>query len=83
MNLKIYNDKLTIIIVSFHSKHIIEDLINVLEKNIKIIIIENSLNDKFKSDLDDSISSRFNQIARNKIDQLDKSIFHLIKKRTN
>ena len=52
MNLKIYNDKLTIIIVSFHSKHIIEDLINVLEKNIKIIIIENSLNDKLKSDLE-------------------------------
>ena len=32
MNSRIYNEKLTVIIVSFHSNHIIENLINALEK---------------------------------------------------
>ena len=52
MNFKTYNDKLTVIIVTFHSNHIIENLINTIEKNIKVLVIENSLDNKFKSDLE-------------------------------
>ena len=52
MNYGIYNEKLTIILVSFHSNHIIENLINALEKNIKIIVIENSLDNKLKTNLE-------------------------------
>ena len=48
MNYGINNEKLTIILVSFHSNHIIENLINSLEKTIKIIVIENSLNNEVK-----------------------------------
>ena len=48
MNNGIYNEKLTIILVSFHSNHIIENLINTLEKNIRIIVVENSLNKEIK-----------------------------------
>ena len=48
MNYGIYNEKLTIILVSFHSNHIIENLINILEKNIRIIVVENSLNKEIK-----------------------------------
>ena len=43
MNSRTYNDKLTVIIVSFPSNQIIENLINVIEKNIKVLVIENSL----------------------------------------
>ena len=43
MNSIVYNSKLTVIIVSFHSHYIIENLIKALEKNIKILVIENSL----------------------------------------
>ena len=52
MNQRIYNDKLTVIIVSFYSSQIIENLINSIEKNIKIIIIENSLDNKVKFNLE-------------------------------
>ena len=52
MNSIIYNEKVTVIIVSFHSSHIIENLINSLEKNIKILIIENSIDNKLKMDLE-------------------------------
>ena len=52
MNTSFYNDKLTVIVVSFHSEHIIEDLINTIEKNIKILVIENSLNKKLKLNLE-------------------------------
>ena len=52
MNFKTYNDKLTVIIVSFHSNQIIENLINVIEKNIKVLVIENSLDKKLKIDLE-------------------------------
>ena len=52
MNYGIYNEKLTIILVSFHSNHIIENLINTLEKNIRIIVIENSLNNEIKTYLE-------------------------------
>ena len=48
MNSIIYNEKITVIIVSFHSSHIIENLINSLEKNIKILIIENSIDNILK-----------------------------------
>jgi len=48
MNYGIYNEKLTIILVAFHSNHIIENLINTLEKNIRIIVVENSLNKEIK-----------------------------------
>ena len=52
MNYGIYNEKLTIILVSFHSNHIIENLINTLEKNIRIIVVENSLNNEIKTYLE-------------------------------
>ena len=52
MNYGIYNEKLTIILVAFHSNHIIENLINTLEKNIRIIVIENSLNNEIKTYLE-------------------------------
>jgi len=52
MNSEIFNNKVTTIIVSFHSGHIIEDLIKSIDKSIKIIIIENSLNSKLKTDLE-------------------------------
>ena len=52
MNSRTYNNRLTVIIVSFHSRDIIEKLINLIEKNIKIIVIENSLDKKLKLDLE-------------------------------
>ena len=58
MNYGINNEKLTIILVSFHSNHIIENLINSLEKTIKIIVIENSLNNEVKSYLE----KKFNNV---------------------
>ena len=52
MNSIVYNSKLTVIIVSFHSHYIIENLIKALEKNIKILVIENSLDVNFKLNLE-------------------------------
>ena len=52
MNSRTYNDRLTVIIVSFHSDQIIENLINLIEKNTKILVIENSLDKKLKLDLE-------------------------------
>ena len=52
MNYGIYNEKLTIILVSFHSNHIIENLINSIQNNIRIIVIENSLNNEVKVNLE-------------------------------
>ena len=52
MNSGIFNDQVTAIIVSFHSSHIIQDLIRSIDKNIKIIIIENSLSQEVKIDLE-------------------------------
>jgi len=57
MNSNIFDKKLTVIIVSFHSSHIIENLINALEKNIKIIIIENSLDNQLKSNLENKFKN--------------------------
>jgi GT2 family glycosyltransferase len=52
MKAKFYNNKLTLIVVSYHSGHIIENLINSFEKNIKILIIENSLDYNLKLKLE-------------------------------
>ena len=52
MNSTIYNNRVTVIIVSFHSDLIIENLINKIEKNIKVIIVENSLDIKLKRSLE-------------------------------
>ena len=45
-------NEITVIFVSFHSGHIIEKSIVTIDKNIKIIIVENSLNYKFKSEIE-------------------------------
>ena len=50
MSLSLNN--LTFIIVTFKSEHIIHECINSLPKNSKIIIIENSKDQKFKKDLE-------------------------------
>ena len=52
-----YKDKLTIIIVSFHSNHIIENLISKLDGSIKILIIENSLDHITKKNLEKKFSN--------------------------
>ena len=52
MNSTIYNDRVTVIIVSFHSDLIIENLISKIEKNIKILIVENSLDITLKKNLE-------------------------------
>tara|TARA_B100000029_G_C17571772_1_gene956837 strand:- start:1271 stop:2137 length:867 start_codon:yes stop_codon:yes gene_type:complete len=46
------NEKLTIIIVSFHSDHIIENLISSIDEDIKIVVIENSLDEALKLKLE-------------------------------
>ncbi len=53
MNLINYNKEITVITVSYHSSYIIENLIKALDENIKIIIIENSLDKKFKENLEE------------------------------
>tara|TARA_Y100000816_G_C26095664_1_gene579783 strand:- start:408 stop:1262 length:855 start_codon:yes stop_codon:yes gene_type:complete len=45
-------NEITVIFVSFHSGHIIERSIVTIDKNIKIIIVENSLNYNFKSEIE-------------------------------
>jgi GT2 family glycosyltransferase len=52
MNSIIYNNKLTVIIVSFHSNQIIESLILNIPSSIKILIVENSLNYELKKNLE-------------------------------
>ena len=47
-----YQEKLTVIIVTFHSNEIIESLINQLDQSIKILIIENSKDLILKSKLE-------------------------------
>ena len=44
-----YNDKVTIIAVSFYSNEVIDKFISSIDKNIKILLIENSLNTEFKT----------------------------------
>ena len=57
MNSTIYNDRVTIIIVSFHSDLIIENLIKKIEKNIRIIIVENSLDLTLKKNLEEKFKN--------------------------
>ena len=52
-----YQEKLTVIIVAFHSNAIIESLINQLDQSIKILIIENSKDLNLKSKLEDKYSN--------------------------
>ena len=52
-----YQEKLTVIIVTFHSNEIIESLINQLDQSIKILIIENSKDLILKSKLEDKYSN--------------------------
>ena len=44
--------KITIILVSFHSKNIIEKLINLIDTNINILVIENSNSEDCKTHLE-------------------------------
>tara|TARA_B100000787_G_scaffold125922_1_gene95126 strand:+ start:243 stop:1106 length:864 start_codon:yes stop_codon:yes gene_type:complete len=50
-------DNLTFIIVTFKSGHVIHECINSLPDNSKIIVIENSLDKKFKKELEDKYPS--------------------------
>ncbi|MFL2889661.1 MAG: glycosyltransferase family 2 protein [Pelagibacteraceae bacterium] len=52
-----FQDKLTIIIVTFHSNEIIEYLIKKLDKKIKILIIENSQDVTLKRKLEEIYSN--------------------------
>ena len=52
MNQKKYNNLLTVIIVTYHSNQIVEKLLSSIEENIKVLVIENSLNQKLKEDLE-------------------------------
>ena len=55
MSLSLNN--LTFIIVTFKSEHIIRECINSLPKDSKIIIVENSQNEKLKKDLESEYSN--------------------------
>ena len=46
-----YFNKLTIVIVTFHSEHIIEKCLNNLDENFKKIVVENSSNKDFTENL--------------------------------
>ena len=52
MNQNNYNNKITIIIVTFHSNEIVENLIRSIDSETKILIIENSLEYQLKSNLE-------------------------------
>jgi len=43
------NKDLTIVFVSFYSKNLIEKPINQIDKNIQIIVVENSQDEDLKS----------------------------------
>ena len=47
-----YNNKVTVVAVSFFSENIIENLIKSIGHNIKIIIVENSLNSSLKNSIE-------------------------------
>jgi|TARA_B110000438_G_scaffold298908_1_gene348017 GT2 family glycosyltransferase len=57
MNSINYNSNLTVIIVSFHSDQIIENLINSIQDDIKILVVENSLNFKLKKHLESNFKN--------------------------
>ena len=52
MNQNNYNNKITIIIVTFHSNEIVENLIQSIDSETKILVIENSLEYQLKSNLE-------------------------------
>ena len=52
-----YKEKLTVIVVTFHSNEIIESLIDQLDKSIKILIIENSKDLSLKLKLEKKYSN--------------------------
>ena len=52
MNQNNYNNKITIIIVTFHSNEIVENLIRSIDSKTKILIIENSLEYQLKLNLE-------------------------------
>ena len=52
MNQNNYNNKITIIIVTFHSNEIVENLIRSIDSETKILVIENSLEYQLKSNLE-------------------------------
>jgi len=52
MNQNNYDNKVTIIIVTFHSNEIVENLIRSIDSENKILIIENSLEYQLKSNLE-------------------------------
>ena len=47
-----YKRMLTVIIVTFHSEKIIQRVLNAIDKDIKVIVIENSQDEKLKSILE-------------------------------
>ena len=47
-----YKRMLTVIIVTFHSAKIIQRVLNAIDKDIKVIVIENSQDEKLKSILE-------------------------------
>jgi GT2 family glycosyltransferase len=52
-----FEKKITVIIVSFRSAHIIEKCIKSINSNIKIIVVENSDNIQIKNYLEDKFSN--------------------------
>ena len=48
MNVNKYNDQVTVVAVSFYSDKIVDKFINSIDKNIKILIVENYLNLEMK-----------------------------------
>ncbi len=52
MGLANYKEMLTVIVVTYHSDKIVERLLNAIEKDIQILVVENSLNEKLKTNLE-------------------------------
>ncbi len=52
MNLNNYNNRVTVIAVSYYSEGIIENFIKSIDNNIKILIVENSLNLNLKKNIE-------------------------------
>ena len=57
MILNKYNNKVTIVAVSFYSDEIIEKFINSIDVNIKILLIENSLNTQLKKNIENKFKN--------------------------
>ena len=55
MNQNNYNNKVTIIIITFHSNEIVENLIQSIDSKTRILVIENSLEYQLKSKLEKNI----------------------------